>query len=313
MTPRGGKMNVRLLESSLESSQYIINRLQHRSHHVRETLTGWNRDFLRSYLNGEAGVQLDISGCPFDKTSDTKLEKIKFTCQKVGIEIFDLDNLPRPIEIEVMLKTGGRCGEDIQSPMPVFLGAGMECKKTGNDVLKLRIRRFTSVVRLYGFNPKLKILGEWPATESTLIESSKFFGKRKIQSLYVGGGIPFATEHGCLKNYTIQSGHELICELSQLDRQIGLRDQGKYSFSDPCPLVFTVDLGFAGFRIEQPIPLIRKGFRMVNGPSPSLPTISEAARWVRIFGHPASISAYLEATNLQTSLTMLPRFLAGEM
>jgi hypothetical protein len=135
----------------------------------------------------------------------------------------------------------------MQSSMPIFSGTGMEICEGSYKYFKVRAFSFSSVVRLYRLNPKFEFLGEWPIVESTLIESSELSAQWKVQTIYIGGGINFALKHGCLKDYSIKGGHELIEKLAQLDRQEVVRDRGFYYFGDPCPLVFSVDLSGAGF------------------------------------------------------------------
>ncbi len=233
------------------------------------------RNFIDSYLNFDAGGQLNfVNGLPVDGFCGESQE-FAFTFQKVASDTFSRRDISRRPRIESPLHFRGNCGHYSESTVPIHSGEIMKNLESGSQSSIRVVERFFSTIRLYRRKPVFQVLREFMFVDSRLIEISFFGTDRKVQAIYVGGRLGSLSDGDCLPDGPIQARAELIKKLTDFEREVVIRRDIDKEGSDPCPIIFLLYIDSLSFLWKRGSPFSCQRFAMHFGPLDTLPAILE--------------------------------------
>jgi hypothetical protein len=249
------------LYSPKKAVQLVNNGLPHEPRHL-----------ANAYIQANIGFQLDIGIVPI-AFAETEFEKLSFVFEKVGVQPPHLAGGEgwgkAPID------GYGNSRNDVELPVSVLSGAIVQELQPSAIFNGVRVTRIGSAVRLYGLEPRLQLIREWPFVGGTVFESLSASVDRKFQAVFVGGRIGGTLDFSGLEDDAVESSTQLIEKLSQLKSEVVFRDLAEPADEGDCPIALMLGADFKSFWLKESLPLLCKDWAMHCGPVETLPAILE--------------------------------------
>lgn len=233
-----------------------------------------NGNLVQRYFNGDCGFQLDIRGTSRPDSLNPEFEEYTFVFQKVGLDGVLVGDMSRSSNGEFPVYGRGNGSDHVEPPMPIFPRAIVQDFKSAVQGRIFSANRFSSVVRLYRLKPIPCLLREWICVDGISVEALRGMADREFHSIFVGGRLASLLHYRNLINDGIQSGTELIKELSQFKSHVIFGGDVCDGFDGPlCPVAIHANAGRVGFWINYTLPFSLKGFTVSDGSLDTLPRI----------------------------------------
>jgi hypothetical protein len=123
----------------------------------------------------------------------------------------------------------------------------------------VRVRRGTSVVRLYGLEPVFQLLREWSITDWAFFKSSATVVYGELQAVFVGGTFGCAQDFRRGIDQAIQCSPKLVKELSQLKSEVVFREILESTDKDACPIALMFGSVLESLWLKKGVPFRSEG------------------------------------------------------